>query len=85
LPSAIPTLKERLLRARRFPTVEERRLAPAEFATLYNAGGLRERHGHKAPNQIRAEQIDPEIEAATVKPAAGPAQRAVSNPCCGTL
>lgn len=54
---AIWTLKEQLLWIRHFATVEEVRLALAEFAALYNATWLRERHRHKTPNQIRAEQI----------------------------
>lgn len=67
---AIRTLKEQLLWVRHFTTVEELRLALAEFAALYNATWLRERHGHKTPDQIRAEQLGLETEAATVKLAA---------------
>lgn len=67
---AIRTLKEQLLWVRRFATVEELRLALTEFAVLYNATWLRERHGHKTPDQIRAEQLGLETEAATVKLAA---------------
>jgi putative transposase len=67
---AIRTLKEQLLWVRHFATVEELRLALAEFAALYNATWLRERHGHKTPDQIRAEQRGLETEAATVKLAA---------------
>ena len=63
---AIRTLKEQLLWVRHFTTVEELRLALAEFAALYNASWLRQRHGHKTPDQIRAEQISLETEAATV-------------------
>ena len=37
----------------------------AEFADLYNASWLRERHGHKTPNQIRAEQKALASEATT--------------------
>ena len=62
---AIRTLKEQLLWVRHFATVEELRLALAGFATLYNASWLRERHGHRTPDQIRAEQIGLETEAAT--------------------
>jgi hypothetical protein len=36
--------------------VEELRLGLATFATQYNDAWLRQRHGHKTPNQIRAEQ-----------------------------
>jgi hypothetical protein len=78
---AIRTLKEQLLWVRHFATVEELRLALAEFAALYNANWLRERHGHKTPDQIQAEQRGLETDAATVKLAAQPAQSAVSNPC----
>ena len=67
---AIRTLKEQLLWVRHFATVEELCLALAEFAVLYNATWLRERHGHKTPDQIRAEQLSLETEAATVKLAA---------------
>ena len=67
---AIRTLKEQLLWVRRFATIEELRLALAEFAALYNATWLRERHGNKTPDQIRADQLGLETEAATVKLAA---------------
>jgi transposase InsO family protein len=63
---AIRTLKEQLLWVRHFATVEELRRALAEFAALYNATWLRERHSHKTPNQIRAEQLGLAAEAATV-------------------
>ena len=62
---SIRTLKEQLLWVRHFATVEELRLALAEFAALYNASWLRERHGHKTPDQIRAEQLGLATEAAT--------------------
>ncbi len=62
---AIRTLKEQLLWVRPFATVEDLRLALAEFATLYNATWLRARHGHRTPNQIRAEQLGLAPEAAT--------------------
>ena len=61
----IRTLKEQLLWIRYFPTVEALRKALAEFAALYNASWLRERHRHKTPNQIRAEQKALASEAAT--------------------
>jgi len=67
---AIRTLKEQLLWIRHFATVEDLRIALAEFAALYNATWLRERHGHKTPDQIRAEQLGLETDAATVKLAA---------------
>ena len=62
---AIRTLKEQLLWVRHFATVEELRLALAEFAALYNASWLRQRHGHKTPDQIRAVQKGVETDAAT--------------------
>jgi len=37
----------------------------AAFAAEYNASWLRQRHGNKTPNQIRAEQKALETEAAT--------------------
>ncbi|PJN94773.1 hypothetical protein CNY89_12470 [Amaricoccus sp. HAR-UPW-R2A-40] len=67
---AIRTLKEQLLWVRHFDTVEELRLALADGAALYNATWLRERHGHKTPDQIRAEHLGLETGAATVKLAA---------------
>ena len=62
---AIRTLKEQLLWVRHFATVEQLRQALASFAALYNASWLRERHGHKTPDQIRAEQKALETKAAT--------------------
>jgi transposase InsO family protein len=62
---AIRTLKEQLLWVRHFATLEELRQALAAFATLYNATWLRARHGHKTPDQIRAEQLGLAPEAAT--------------------
>ena len=62
---AIRTLKEQLLWVRHFVTVEQLRQALASFAALYNASWLRERHGHKTPDQIRAEQKALETKAAT--------------------
>ena len=61
---AIRTLKEQLLRVRHFATVEELRQGLAAFAARYNASWLRERHGYKTPNQIRAEQKTLETDAA---------------------
>ncbi|MBC7152961.1 MAG: transposase, partial [Rhizobium sp.] len=63
---AIRTLKEQLLWVRHFETVEELRAALAEFAAQYNASWLRQRHGYKTPNQIRAEQKGLEADAAMV-------------------
>lgn len=62
---AIRTLKEQLLWVRHFTTVEELRQALATFATQYNASWIRQRHGYKTPDQIRAEQKALETEAAT--------------------
>lgn len=53
---AIRTLKEQLLWVRHFATVEELRLALAEFAACYNASWLRQRHGYRTPDQIRTDQ-----------------------------
>ena len=62
---AIRTLKEQLLWVRHFETVEELRQALAAFAAEHNASWLRQRHGYKTPDQIRAEQKALEPEAAT--------------------
>lgn len=62
---AIRTLKEQLLWVRHFASVEELRRALAAFAVEYNASWLRERHGYKTPDQIRAEQKALETDAAT--------------------
>ena len=53
---AIRMLKEQLLWVRAFATLEELRKGLAAFAAQYNAAWLRQRHAHKTPNQIRAEQ-----------------------------
>ena len=50
---------------RHFPTIEALRKGLAEFDDLYIAAWLRERHGNKTPNQIRAEQKALASEAAT--------------------
>ena len=62
---AIRTLKEQLLWVRHFETVEELRQALAAFAAEHNASWLRQRHGYKTPDQIRAEQKALAPEAAT--------------------
>jgi transposase InsO family protein len=62
---AIRTLKEQLLWVRHFATVEELRQALAAFAARHNASWLRERHGYKTPDQIRASQKPLAPEAAT--------------------
>jgi transposase InsO family protein len=61
---AIRTLKEQFLWVRHFATVDELRQALAAFAERYNASWLRQRHGHKTPNQIRAQQKALETQAA---------------------
>lgn len=61
---AIRTLKEQLLWVRHFETIEDLRQALAAFAEKYNATWIRQRHGHKTPNQIRAEQKGLETQAA---------------------
>jgi putative transposase len=60
---AIRTLKENLLWVHGFATLEALRQGLLDFATLYNAEWLRERHGYKTPNQIRAEQRELETAA----------------------
>ena len=54
----IRTLKENLLWARAFRTVEELRLALIEFRRTYNEHWLIERHGHRSPTQFRRDQMD---------------------------
>ena len=55
----IRTLKENLLWVCHFATVEELRLALIAFKRTYNQSWILERHGYKAPAQVRAEQISP--------------------------
>jgi len=62
---AIRTLKEQLLWVQYFETVEELRQTLAAFAAEHNASWLRQRHGYKTPDQIRAKQKALEPEAAT--------------------
>ena len=52
----IRTLKENLLWARTFDTIEELRAALVEFARHYNETWLVARHGHRTPAQVRADQ-----------------------------
>jgi putative transposase len=54
----IRTLKENLLWVRRFATVEELRLALQRFRETYNRTWIIQRHGYKAPAQVRAAQLD---------------------------
>ena len=49
----IRTLKEQVLWARDFDTVEELRLALLEWGDLYNREWLVQRHGHLSPAQVR--------------------------------
>jgi transposase InsO family protein len=49
------TLKEQLLWVQTFATVEELRLALAEFRDRYNREWLCERHGHQTPAAVRAQ------------------------------
>ena len=53
----IRTLKENLLRVRRFATVEELRQALLEFRRCYNETWIVERHGYRTPAQVRADQL----------------------------
>ena len=55
----IRTLKENLLWVCHFATVEELRLALIAFSGPTTRAGSSERHGYKAPAQVRAEQISP--------------------------
>ncbi len=50
----IRTLKENLLWARTFDTIEELRAALVEFAGHYNETWLVARHGNRTPAQVRA-------------------------------
>ena len=60
----VRTLKENLLWARRFDTVEELRLALLEFKETYNREWIIGRHGYKTPAAVRAIQKEAMIEAA---------------------
>jgi transposase InsO family protein len=55
----IRTLKENVLWARTFETVEQLRRALLDFRETYNATWLIERHGFRPPAAIRAEQLSP--------------------------
>jgi putative transposase len=52
----IRTVKENLLWVHGFATLEALRRGLLDFAALYNARWLRERHGYKTPDQSRSEQ-----------------------------
>lgn len=60
----IHTLKENLLRVRRFDSVEKLRVAPIEFRETCNTTWLIERHGFRPPAAIRNEQLHPVAMAA---------------------
>ena len=68
----IRTLKEQLLHGRVFARLQDLREELDRFAELYNERWLVQKHGHKTPNQVRAEQnkraldegADPLIEGA---------------------
>ena len=55
----IRALKENVLWARTFETVEQLRRALLDFRETYNATWLIERHGFRPPAAIRAEQLSP--------------------------
>jgi transposase InsO family protein len=50
------TLKEQLLWVRTFQTLEELQEALRAFRIWYNANWLIQRHGHRTPDQVRADQ-----------------------------
>ena len=52
----IRTVKEQILWIRNFDTIEELTRELGEFVERYNAGWLCQRHGHRTPSQIGAEQ-----------------------------
>lgn len=52
----ILTLKEQILHGRVFATLRELREELGRSAKLYNERWLVQRHGHKTPNRVRAEQ-----------------------------
>lgn len=59
----IRTLKEQLLWVRPFETVEEVRLALHAWLKLYNERWLIERHGHRAPAQVRRDLLASSVAA----------------------
>jgi len=54
----IRTLKEQLLWVRTFHTLEELQDALRAFRIWYNANWLIQRHRHRTPDQVRADQHD---------------------------
>jgi transposase InsO family protein len=59
----IRTLKEQLLWVRPFETVEELRLALHAWLKVYNERWLIERHGHRAPAQVRRDLLASSVAA----------------------
>lgn len=59
----IRTLKEQLLWVRTFQTVEDLRLALRDWLSLYNEQWLVERHGFRAPTQVRRALLAAEVTA----------------------
>jgi hypothetical protein len=55
----IYTLKENLLWARTFETVEQPRQVLLDFRETYNANWLVERYGFRSPTATRAQQLSP--------------------------
>ena len=58
----IRTLKEQLMHGRVFAILQELRKELDRFAKLYNERWLLQKHGHKTPNQVRAEQREKALE-----------------------
>tara|TARA_B100000780_G_C21051687_1_gene422368 strand:- start:745 stop:960 length:216 start_codon:yes stop_codon:yes gene_type:complete len=54
----IQTLKENLLWAKHFKTIEDLRLALLEFHKIYNEKWIIHRHQYKTPAQFRGDIID---------------------------
>ena len=52
----IRTLKENLLWVHTYDTIEDLRRVLVEFAHHYNETWLVARHGHRTPDQVRADQ-----------------------------
>ena len=52
----IRTVKEQILWTMSFDTIEDLTRELGEFVERYNAGWLCQRHGHRTPSQIGAEQ-----------------------------
>ena len=59
----IRTLKEQVLRVRTFQTVEDLRLALHDWLHLYDEQWLVERHGFRAPTQVRQDFLAPSVAA----------------------